>query len=440
MPGADTIAAIATAPGRGGIGVVRASGSEVPRIAQALLGRAPVPRKAEFGAFRDAKGEPLDRGIALYFQAPASYTGEDVLELQGHGGPVVLSLLLARCIELGARLAEPGEFTRRALLNEKLDLTQAEAVADLIDAASERAARSAVRSLSGQFSERVAVLQHALTDVRVLVEASFDFPEEELNLSGEASVAARLAELAGQLDTVLAAARAGKLLRDGIEVALIGPPNVGKSSIINALSHEDVAIVTPIPGTTRDLVRASVVIAGVLVHLTDTAGIRETSDTIETIGVERAREAARKSDLVLVVTDAAASLANLPPEACGRLVHVHNKIDLTEDSPRRQMVGSEEHVWISATQGLGLDLLARVLVEPLGAEAGGEGTFSARRRHLDALRRARVRIERARGLLDTLEFAAEELRLAQDDLSELTGAHAPDDLLGEIFARFCIGK
>ena len=440
MPGADTIAAIATAPGRGGIGVVRVSGAEVPRIAQALLGRAPAPRKAELGAFRDAKGEPLDRGIALYFQAPASYTGEDVLELQGHGGPVVLSLLLARCIELGARLAEPGEFTRRALLNDKLDLAQAEAVADLIDAASERAARSALRSLSGQFSEHVAALQHALTDVRVLVEASFDFPEEELDLTSDASVSACLASLAGQLNALLTAARAGKLLRDGIEVALIGPPNVGKSSIINALAREDVAIVTPIAGTTRDLVRASVVIAGVPVHLTDTAGIRETTDTIETIGVERARAAARKSDLVLVVSDTTASLASLPPEACGRWVHVHNKIDLMRDSPRRQTVGSDEHVWISATQGWGLDLLARVLVEPLGAQAWGEGTFSARRRHLDALRRAGVRIQRARDSLDTLEFAAEELRLAQDDLSELTGAHAPDDLLGEIFARFCIGK
>jgi tRNA modification GTPase len=272
------------------------------------------------------------------------------------------------------------------------------------------------------------------------VEASFDFPEEELNLSGDASVSARLAELAGQLEALLAAARAGKLLRDGVEVALIGPPNVGKSSIINALAQEDVAIVTPIPGTTRDLVRASVVIAGVAVHLTDTAGIRETTDIIETIGVERAREAARKADLVLVVSDATGSLASPPMEACSRLVHVHNKIDLTQDFPRRQTAGSDEHVWISATQGLGLDLLARVLVEPLGAEAGSEGTFSARRRHLDALRRAGVRIERARDSLDTLEFAAEELRLAQDDLSELTGAHAPDDLLGEIFARFCIGK
>jgi tRNA modification GTPase len=440
MPGADTIAAIATAPGRGGIGIVRVSGPAVPRIAQALIGRTPGPRRAAFAAFRDARSEPIDHGIVIFYPAPRSYTGEDVLELHGHGGPVVLALLLERCLKLGARLAEPGEFTRRALLNDKLDLAQAEAVADLIDAASERAARSAMRSLTGEFSRRVAALQNRLTDIRVLLEASFDFPEEELDVVADAGVAARLEALARELDGVLAAAGTGKMLRDGIEVALIGPPNVGKSSLINALSKEDVAIVTPLPGTTRDLVRASVIIAGIPVHLTDTAGLRATNDMVETIGIERARAAAHKADAVLLISDASAPSPAPALEGYARVVHVHNKIDLVEQPPRRRSCGGEEHVWISATQGTGIDLLEAALLDPLAGTVSGEGAFSARQRHLDALRRVRDRIERARARLDAPEFAAEELRLAQDDLSVLTGAHAADDLLGEIFARFCIGK
>lgn len=440
MPGADTIAAIATAPGRGGIGIVRVSGPAVLHIAHALIKRTPPARSAQLAVFRDARGEAIDRGITLYFPGPGSYTGEDMLELHGHGGPVVLSLLLARCLELGSRLAEPGEFTRRALLNDKLDLSQAEAVADLIDAASERAARSAMRSLTGEFSDRIAALQNGLTEVRVVLEASFDFPEEELDVVSEAGVEARLDALAGRVDAVLAAAHTGRLLRDGIEVALVGPPNVGKSSIINILSKENVAIVTPVPGTTRDLVRASVTIAGIPVHLTDTAGLRETHDAVESIGIERAQQAARKADVVLSISDASDPAAAVALPDWALVLHVHNKIDLLEQAPRRLTVRGEEHIWVSAKLGTGLELLAAALVEPVSGTGPGEGTFSARQRHIDALRRVRDRLSRAQTHLDTPEFAAEELRLAQNELSLLTGAHAADDLLGEIFARFCIGK
>jgi tRNA modification GTPase len=388
--------------------------------------------------FRDGTGAALDRGIALYFSAPASYTGEDVLELQGHGGPVVLSLVLQRCVELGARLAEPGEFTRRAFLNDKVDLARAEAVADLIDAATARAARSAVRSLVGELSERVAALQQKLTDMRVLFEASFDFPEEELDVLAESAALQRLAALRQEFTSTLRSAQQGSLLRDGMTVALSGPPNVGKSSIINRLSGEDVAIVTPVPGTTRDLLRATIALEGIPVHLVDTAGLRPTSDPVESIGVERARAAMRQADLVLRISDGSSDATELESDA--RVLHVHNKIDLSGVPAHAKTLAGEEHVWISAKLGCGLDLLRQAIVQAAGAETLAEGTFMARHRHIEALRTAALHVEQAEARLEASEFAAEELRLAQVALSRITGEQAADDLLGEIFSRFCIGK
>ncbi|MPZ42125.1 MAG: tRNA uridine-5-carboxymethylaminomethyl(34) synthesis GTPase MnmE [Betaproteobacteria bacterium] len=439
----DTIAAVATPAGRGAIGVVRVSGPAVPAIAAGIVGSALRPRTAHLADFRDGTGAALDRGLALYFPAPASYTGDDVLELQGHGGPVVLSLVLERCLELGARLAEPGEFTRRAFLNDKIDLAQAEAVADLIDAATARAALSAVRSLSGELSERVAALQQALLEIRVAFEASFDFPEEELNLLSEMGAVGRLAALRQEFARIVRAAQQGSLLRDGVTVALIGPPNVGKSSIINRLSGEEVAIVTPVPGTTRDLLRATIALDGIPVHLVDTAGLRTTEDPVEKIGVERARAAARQADLVLRIMDGTAEspmTTDSGEQTNGQLIHVHNKIDLAQVDSRAETVAGEEHVWISAKLGSGIELLKAVIVRAAGAEALAEGTFIARQRHLEALGTAGAHVAQAEARLDIPEFAAEELRLAQTALSRITGEQVADDLLGEIFSRFCIGK
>jgi len=439
----DTIAAIATPAGRGAIGVVRVSGSAVRSIAHGIAGGVPGPRVAQLAVFRDAEGAAIDQGLALFFPGPASYTGEDVLELQGHGGPVVLSMVLDRCLALGARLAEPGEFTRRAFLNDKLDLAQAEAVADLIDAATERAARSAARSLGGALSNAVAALQQGLTDIRVLFEASFDFPEEEVDVLTETGAVQRLGALRDQFAATLRAAGQGSLLREGVRVALVGPPNVGKSSLINSLSGEDVAIVTAVPGTTRDLLRASIALQGIPVHLVDTAGIRTTHDPVEVIGVERARAAAQEADVVLRITDCTRADAVQQEEAAAvdaTVIHVHNKIDLAGIAPKAETRHGETHVWISARQGDGIDLLKDAIVSAAGAEPMTEGVFLARQRHLEALRTALEHVERAAATVETPEFAAEELRLAQLALSRITGEHAADDLLGEIFARFCIGK
>ena len=444
MAVADTIAAIATPAGKGAIGAVRVSGPAVRDIMQALFGGALPARRAQLADFKDAAGAAIDRGIALYFPAPASYTGEDVLELQGHGGPVVLALVLARCIELGARPAEPGEFTRRAFLNDKLDLAQAEAVADLIDAATQQAARSAARSLSGEFSRRVEALQAMLTELRVLIEASFDFAEEEVDVLTETGAAMKLTHLQAALAHTLAAAHQGRLLTSGLTVVLAGPPNVGKSSIFNILSSDDVAIVTPVPGTTRDLVRSTISIRGMPVHLIDSAGLRSTADPVERIGVERARDAARQADIVLAISSADA-MPSMQGEECtlspaGRVVHVHNKIDLAGLPARRETVDGQEHVWISARFGTGLELLSDALVAAAGGGAPVEDAFSARQRHIDALQAVAGHVGAAAAAISAPEFAAEELRLAQEALSRLTGSQVADDLLGEIFARFCIGK
>jgi tRNA modification GTPase len=434
----DTIAAVATPAGRGGIGIVRISGPEVPRIAAAVLGRLPAAREATLCAFLDARGERLDEGIALYFPAPQSYTGEAVLELQGHGGPVVTHEVLAAALDAGGRLAEPGEFTRRAFLNGKLDLAQAEAVADLIDAASREAARSALRSLGGQFSAAILALVAELTEVRALTEAMLDFPEEDIDSLHRDDAQTRLARLRVALDDVLARSRQGSLLRSGIHVVLAGRPNVGKSSLLNRLAGEERAIVTAVPGTTRDALRESILVEGVPIVLVDTAGLRESGDEVERLGMQRTRSEMARADVVLVVLEAGkfAAPAGPLPEAASRIT-VINKIDLVAGTSAGKQ-GDAIHV--SAKTGAGLDALRQALLEAAGWSTRGESVFLARERHLRALNAARGHLEAAAAQDAQWEFFAEELRLAQDALGTITGRVSADDLLGEIFARFCIGK
>jgi len=437
----DLIAAIATASGRGGVGVIRISGPDIAPLARAVLGSVPAPRRATFSRFLDREGETLDEGIALHFVAPHSFTGEHVLELQGHGGPVVLNLILARCLELGARLAEPGEFSRRAFQNGKLDLAQAEAVADLIEAASAEAARSAVRSLSGAFSARITELVDAVIRLRMLVEATLDFPEEDVDFLEQADAFGRLDTISTRVAAVRSQAKQGALLREGLTVVLIGQPNVGKSSLLNQLAGYDAAIVTEVAGTTRDTVREAIQIRGVPLHIVDTAGLRETGDPVEKLGIARTWAAIGKADMALLLVDAAhglgeresAILARLPD---GPRLTIHNKIDVTGEAPRAE----EGEVWLSARTGAGVDLLREKLLVAAGWQAAGEGAFMARARHLDALDRAAGHLAMARESTGQLELFAEELRLAQSALSEITGEFTADDLLGEIFSTFCIGK
>jgi tRNA modification GTPase len=454
-PSADTIAAIATPPGRGGVGVVRLSGAVVPSMIEALVGKPLAPREATVATFRDARGEPLDRGLALYFPAPRSYTGEAVLELHGHGGPAVMRALLARCIELGARLAQPGEFTQRAFLNGKLDLAQAESVADLIDAATATAARAAARSLSGAFSHEVRALVDGLIELRMLTEATLDFPDEELDFLRADDAQGRLCAIRTRLARVLAQAAQGALLREGLTVVLIGVPNVGKSSLLNRLAGDDVAIVTPIPGTTRDTVRREIDVGGIPLTIVDTAGLRATDDPIETLGIERTWAAVGGADLALVIVDARDAADAIPdadrdilarlPASLATIV-VHNKIDLAT-RPLGGTVDARDgraHVWVSAKSGEGVDGLRRAILDAAGAHDDMEGTFLARERHLEALRAAQARLDAAASHLlaaqPPLELFAEELREAQSALASITGEFTADDLLGVIFSRFCIGK
>ena len=454
----DPIVAIATAPGRGAVGIVRASGRDLSPLVQALCGRALRARHATFLPFLDAQGEAIDQGVAIWFAAPNSYTGEDVLELQAHGGAVVLQLLLERCLQAGAhiglRVADPGEFTQRAFLNGKLDLAQAEAVADLIDASTEAAARSASRSLAGAFSDRIGTLRDELVALRTLVEATLDFPEEEIDFLQRADARARLEAVSSAVDAVLDSARQGALLRDGIRVVIAGLPNVGKSSLLNALAGAELAIVTPIAGTTRDRVSQTIQIEGVALHVTDTAGLRDdlrAADEVERIGIGRAWDAIADADAVLFlhdltrVGDAAydaeeATIATRLAGAGDALVHVFNKVDLAG----RQGDASRAGIALSARTGEGLDALRERLLALAGWHAQQGGVFIARARHVDAIRRAREHIALARDVLDqplpAFELLAEELRLAHNALGEITGAFGADDLLGEIFGRFCIGK
>jgi len=462
------IVAIATAPGRGGIGVVRVSGRRLQALIEALLPGPLAPRRAHYRPFLDADGAAIDHGVAIHFPAPHSYTGEEVLELQGHGGPVVMQLLLRRVLEagrdLGVRLAEPGEFTRRAYLNDKLDLAQAEAVADLIDASTEQAARSATRSLSGEFSEAVHALVQRLIELRMLVEATLDFPEEEIDFLEASDARARLAVLGEDLHALFAQARRGALLREGLNVVLLGEPNVGKSSLLNALAGAEIAIVTEVPGTTRDRIAQAVQIEGVPLNIIDTAGLRETRDEVERLGIARTWAEAARADVVLHLLDArdgdAASAREIERELAQRLgaavpmVRVYNKIDLAglpakvlREAPALGVApasASTAAVWLSAKSGAGIDGLRQLLLELAGWQAGGESTFIARERHLVALRAAAEHLAAAGRRADAgnrqLELFAEELRLAQERLNEITGEFGADDLLGVIFGRFCIGK
>jgi tRNA modification GTPase len=448
----DTIAAVATPPGRGGVGIVRIAGPRCADIAAALLGRVPTPRHATLATFTDASATPIDQGLALYFPAPHSYTGDDVLELHGHGGPVVLDLLLQRVMELGARAARPGEFTERAYLNGKLDLAQAEAVADLIDSGSAAAARSALRSLEGAFSQHVHDLVEALIALRLHIEAAIDFPEEEIDFLADQGLLNRCARLEEHTDRLLHNAHQGHILTEGMTVVLAGRPNAGKSSLLNLLARRDSAIVSPTPGTTRDLLREHLQIDGMPLHLIDTAGLRPTSDDIETEGVRRARDAIARADRVLLLLDDTDPDTKALPELLGQLpAHVpytlvRNKIDLSGRAPQpattpAQSVSGTE-ILLSAKTGLGLEALHSHLKACMGYQDVSAGTFSARRRHLDAIRRAQIHLGDARARLTARqgELAAQELRWAQHALGEITGEFTPDDLLGRIFSSFCIGK
>ncbi len=438
----DTIAAIATPPGRGGVGVIRISGPRAGTIAEQLSGKPlPSARKAVLRSFLDTEGQVLDQGLLLWFPAPGSFTGEDVVELQGHGGPVVLSLLLQRVLALGARQAGPGEFSQRAFLNDRMDLVQAEAVADLIDAASEAAVRAANRSLSGAFSRAVEDLQQQMTHCRMWVESAIDFPEEEIDFLADGQLLAMVEALEQRFDQVLGQAREGRVLRDGIRVILLGLPNAGKSSLLNALAGESAAIVSDLPGTTRDLVKEQILLNGMPVHIIDTAGLRHSDDQVEKLGMERALNEARQADLLLEIVDA--TQPEQRPEIPGEIrrlpsLLLYNKADLCHTPP-----ATDEHsLLISARTGEGLQTLKDRLYQ---WAAGGqhEGVFSARQRHLDALKRARAHVDQgSRALRQQAagELLAEELRLAQQALSEITGRFTADDLLGEIFSRFCIGK
>ena len=446
LPRTGIIAAIATPPGRGGIGVLRVSGAELLPLAQALTGQAPAPRHATLARFLAADGVAIDHGILLYFQAPHSFTGEDVLEVQGHGGPVVMQMLLARCMELGARLAEPGEFSRRAFLNNKIDLVQAEAVADLIEAGTAAAARSAVRSLSGEFSREVRALVARLTELRMLVEATLDFPEEEIDILRDTDAAQRLAALQADLAALLQRARAGRLLRSGMQVVLAGLPNVGKSSLLNRLAGEERAIVTEVAGTTRDAVRETIQVEGIPLHIIDTAGLRDTDDVVEKIGVERAWREIEQADVVLQLVDARSgetpadhAIAVRLPAGIERIV-VENKCDLAGRAAERFMVAGRVHLCLSAKSGEGISLLHDELLRVAGWSGHGEDVVLARERHLEALAIAAEKSALATRRLDRIELCAEELRLAQEALSRITGEFTADDLLGEIFSRFCIGK
>ena len=446
MKTGDIIAAVATPPGRGGIGIIRVSGPQIGKIIEGIVA-APLPaRRAVRAEFRDREGIPLDRGIALFFPAPRSYTGEDVLELHGHGGPVVMFMLLERCLALGARIAEPGEFTRRAFLNGKLDLAQAEGVIDLIEARTTQAARCALRSLSGEFSQLIQSLIVNLVELRALAEATLDFPDEEIDFLEYSHADARLGDTQRQLEAILAAARSGSLLREGMRIVLAGQPNVGKSSLLNRLVGEELAIVTDIPGTTRDMIRETINVGGVPAHIVDTAGLRDPRDPVERLGIGRTWTAIEEADLVLLVIDAELGETAADREILNRLpktlrcVRVMNKIDLIGQCKSLDTATPSPVIWLSAKTGEGIDLLRDLLLETIGRHSSGESLFLARERHLECLKRAQRHLEQAAQHLRDLDLLAEELRLAQDALAAIGGEFTSDDLLGEIFSRFCIGK
>ena len=450
MTRTDTIVAVATPPGRGGVGVVRVSGPKAPELAAVLLGELPAPRHATFARFLDAQQEPIDAGLALFFPAPHSYTGEHVLELHGHGGPLVMEALVGRALELGARRAQPGEFTQRAFLNDKLDLAQAEAIADLIDAGSREAARAAMRSLQGEFSAMVRGLTEAVIELRTYVEAAIDFPEEEIDFLADRELGDRFRGVREHFRGVLESARLGRLLREGMTVVIAGRPNAGKSSLLNRLAGYDAAIVTPIPGTTRDVLRERIHLDGMPLHVLDTAGLHQAGNIVEEEGIRRAQAEMQRADRVLFVIDAAADpegsalreeRSRLPADV--PLTLVFNKCDIAGAQPAAASADGPPRLLISALTGAGLPQLRAHLKSCMGYESVDGGSISARRRHLESLSRAHTHTEEAERLLTERragELVAEELRLAQQALNEITGEFTSEDLLGRIFASFCIGK
>ncbi len=451
----DTIAAVATAPGRGGVGIIRISGPEARNIARSLCGLEFQPRHAHFSTYRSSDGQILDSGVTLYFPGPGSFTGEDVVELQGHGGPVVLDMLLKECCSLGARLARPGEFSERAYLNDKIDLAQAEAIADLIDSTTKRAALNATRSLQGEFSRKIDDLVEMVTRLRVYVEAAIDFPEEEIDFIEEGKVAQQLKAISEQLEAVLREARQGSLVQEGMKLVIAGRPNAGKSSLLNALAGQDRAIVTAIEGTTRDVLREHIQIDGMPLHIFDTAGLRDSPDEVEREGIRRAWKEMESADRILLVVDGSDNAVNqiragdLWPEKEEHLdgsipvTIIHNKCDLARRDPLVHDDGESTVIELSAKTGAGMDLLRAHLKSCMGYEEGGEGNFSARRRHLHSLEKAGASLLAGREQLlmaGAGELLAEDLRQCQQHLGEITGAVSSDDLLGEIFSSFCIGK
>ncbi len=449
----DTIAAIATAPGKGGVGIVRISGERAAKIGETIATVLPPPRYAEYRPLKNIAGETIDHGIVIYFKAPHSYTGEDVFEIQGHGGPVVLNLILQAAVALGARIAAPGEFTERAFINEKMDLAQAEAVADLIESTTEQAARAANRSLQGDFSKTIHALLDSLIHIRLYIEAALDFPEEEIDFLSDTQLHQRMQTLQTDMASVMKSVRQGQLLREGMTVVILGQPNAGKSSLLNALSGSDTAIVTDIAGTTRDVLQQQIHIDGLPLNIVDTAGLRETDDVVEVEGVKRAWRAVQDADRVLLLVDARKGISEADqkiiaelPEDCDYDV-IYNKIDLLQDYPHNEqsrIIPDKHHtaIYLSAANNDGVDLLAQHLEKSIGYEQNSEGLFTARQRHVDALSIANQHISLAAEQLNASagELAAEELRLAQEQLSKITGVFSNDDLLGEIFSSFCIGK
>ena len=453
----DTIAAIATAPGKGGIGIVRLSGSLAVNIGEKISGVLLTPRYADYRPLANHRGEVVDHGIVIYFKAPNSYTGEDVFEIQGHGGPVVLNLILKTAVKLGARIAAPGEFTERAFINEKMDLAQAEAVADLIESTTEQAARAATRSLKGDFSECIQVLLDSLIYVRLYIEAALDFPEEEIDFLSDQQLHIHMKKLQVDMNLVTNSVRQGQILREGMTVVILGQPNTGKSSLLNALSDSDAAIVTEISGTTRDVLQQQIHIDGLPLNIVDTAGLRETEDMVEAEGIKRAWSVVANADRVLLLVDASKGITAVDEKIIAKLPQdcdydvIYNKIDLLENHgdliytySNPCIVLGEDHtaIYLSVTKNLGLNLLTQYLKKRIGYEQNNEGIFTARQRHLDALKIAHEHIEIAARQLNASagELAAEELRLAQEQLSKITGVFSSDDLLGEVFSNFCIGK
>jgi len=452
MAASETIVAQVTPPGFSGVAVLRVSGPLVAHIAEQILGYLPPPRQADYTAFKAIDKQTIDLGIALYFKKPHSFTGEDVLELQGHGGPVVIDELLQHALQCGARLAKPGEFSEQAFLNDKLDLAQAEAIADLINSASSAAARCAIRSLQGQFSEKIHALVQQLIHLRTFVEAAIDFPEEDIDFLEKGHIGQHIQNLQQQLNSIMQTARQGQILQEGMRVVIVGEPNVGKSSLLNALSGREVAIVTDIPGTTRDVLQQHILIDGMPVHIIDTAGLRQSSDTVELEGMRRAKQYIQQADHLLLMTDERSlkewhladvwpsHLADMPQHI--PMTIVHNKIDLYQQ-PAQLISAQQTHVFISAKTEEGINLLRQHLKHCIGLETHTEGQFLARRRHLTALQHALTALQKADEQLRiyrALELVAEELRLAQQALASITGEFSSDDLLGEIFSSFCIGK